>query len=167
MSLDRSRETSDLQAASEGDATEDGLYHALILERARTPRHGTLLACHDAEAEGNNPMCGDRLTLRLRREASGRIGAIGFAARGCAISLASADLMADSVIGLDRDEVNELASRFGSMLSTGQVPDDPAFGPLRALRGVHAYRTRTRCATLPWTALAAALEMSAKDKVDG
>ena len=133
------------------------LYQALILDRARAPRHGTLLACHDAEAEGENPMGGDRLTLRLRHGRAGRIEAAGFLARGCAITLASADLMADSVVGLDRAGAEALAERFGSMLSTGAVPDAPEFETLGALRGVHAYRTRRRCATLPWSALVAAL----------
>ena len=133
------------------------LYQNLILERARSPRHGTLLACHDAEAEGDNPLCGDRLTLRLRHDRSGRIEAAGFSARGCAISLASADLMADSVIGLDGERAQALADRFAAMLKTGEVPEDPAFASLAALRGVHAYRTRTRCATLPWSALVTAL----------
>ena len=135
----------------------DDLYQALILERARSPRHGTLLSCHDAEAEGDNPMCGDRLTLRLRHDPSGRIEAAGFSARGCAITLASADLMAECVIGLDRAQAEALAARFSAMLSTGDVPDESPFEVLGALRGVHDYRTRRRCATLPWAALVAAL----------
>ena len=136
---------------------QDDLYQSVILDRARDPRHGSLLACYDAEAEGDNPMCGDRLTLRLRHDPSGRIIAAGFSARGCAISIASADLMADSVIGLDRERAQALAMRFTSMLRTGEVPDERPFETLGALCGVHAYRTRTRCATLPWSALVAAL----------
>ena len=138
-------------------AADEDLYQALILERARSPRHGSLLACFDAEAEGENAMCGDRLTLRLRHDDGGRIAAAGFKARGCAISVAAADLMADVVEGLDAAAARALAERFTAMVVGGEVPDDPAFGTLRAFAGVHAYRSRRRCATLAWDALEKAL----------
>ena len=134
------------------------LYQELVLERGRAPRHGRLLECFDAEAHGDNPMCGDRLHLRLRRDEGGRIVDAGFCARGCAISVASADLMADAVIGLDGGEARMLAARFGDMIRTGAVPDEAGFGTLSALAGVHEYRSRMRCATLPWTALEAAVD---------
>ena len=133
------------------------LYQDLILERSRAPRPGALLECFDAEARGDNPMCGDRVHLQLRHDAAGRIAEAGFAARGCAISLASADLMADGVVGLDAAAARHLAARFTAMVRTGDVPDDPDFADLRALVGVHEYRSRLRCATLPWSALEAAI----------
>ena len=135
----------------------DTLYQDLILDRSRAPRHGALLECFDAEARGDNPMCGDRVHLRLRRDDAGRIAEAGFAARGCAISVASADLMADGVIGLDAAAARSLSARFTAMVRTGEVPDDPAFAGLRALAGVHEYRSRLRCATLPWSALETAI----------
>lgn len=142
---------------TEAESDTDSLYQELILERARAPRHGSLLTCFDAEATGDNPMCGDRLTLRLRHDAAGRIAAAGFAARGCAISVASADLMADAVQGLAPADARALAARFEAMVRTGEVPPDDRFATLRALVGVHEYRARMRCATLPWSALEAAL----------
>ena len=133
------------------------LYQDIVLERGRSPRRGRLLECFDAEAHGDNPMCGDRLHLRLRRDANGRITDAGFHARGCAISVASADLMAEEVIGLDAAGARGLAVRFGDMIRTGAVPDEPGFDTLRVLASVHEYRSRMRCATLPWTALEAAI----------
>ncbi len=137
--------------------SDDALYQDLILARSRCPLHGALLECFDAEAHGDNPMCGDRVHLRLRRDGKGRIEEAGFAARGCAISMASADLMAEGVIGLDDAGARALAAGFAAMVSTGVVPDDARFGSLRALAGVHEYRSRLRCATLPWSALEAAI----------
>ena len=145
-------------ALAPSDGETETLYQDLILERSRSPRHGALLECFDAEAEGDNPMCGDRVHLRLLRDAGGRIAAAGFAARGCAISVASADLMADGVIGLGAEAARELSARFTAMVRTGEVPDDPAFATLRALAGVHEYRSRLRCATLPWSALETAID---------
>lgn len=144
----------------------DALYQELILERARAPRHGTLLACFDAEAAGDNPMCGDRVTLRVRRDSAGRIAEAGFAARGCAICLASADLMAEAVQGLAPADARALSARFEAMVRTGDVPaGDRAFGTLRALAGVHDYKARMRCATLPWSALEAALSGREKETI--
>ena len=133
------------------------LYQTTVLERAQAPRHASLLACFDAEATGDNPMCGDRVTLRIRHDADGRIAEVGFDVRGCAISLASADLMADEVRGRGDADARMLSDRFVAMVRTGTVPVDPAFGPLRALAGVHEFRSRFRCATLAWSALDAAL----------
>ncbi len=138
--------------------TRGELYQELIMERARAPRHGTPLACFDAQAEGNNPMCGDRLTLQVRHDERGAIEAVGFAARGCAISIASADLMADAVRGLGDGQGRALAKGFALMVTTGEVPDGREFEQLAALAGVHEFRSRIRCATLAWSALERALE---------
>lgn len=135
--------------------TED-LYQNLIMERARAPRHSGSLAAFDAEAEGDNPMCGDRVLLRIRRDRAG-IADMTHETRGCAICISAADLMGDAVIGKSQGEIKVIADAFEAMIATGNAPDRPDFENLRALSGVHAYRSRHRCATLPWQALRAAL----------
>ncbi len=135
---------------------DETLYQDLIMQRARAPLHGPL-RCYDAQAEGNNPMCGDQLTLQLRRDDHGAIEAVGFTARGCAISVASADLMADAVCGLTVDEAMALSGQFATMVQTGRIPQSEEFGQLQALAGVHEFRSRMRCATLAWSALERAL----------
>ncbi|MGH7158992.1 MAG: iron-sulfur cluster assembly scaffold protein, partial [Acetobacteraceae bacterium] len=75
------------------------LYQEVILEHSRKPRHGTRLSRFDASAKGHNPMCGDRVQVFVQRGPKGEIADIGFEARGCAISVASADLMAEVVRG--------------------------------------------------------------------
>lgn len=131
------------------------LYQETILARGRRPRHGQRLAAFDATARGDNPMCGDRCQVFVRREADGSIGEVGFEARGCAISVASADLMVDAVAGLDAQAAQVLAGRFGEMARTGVATED--MSALRPLAGVHEYPSRVKCATLPWAALVAAL----------
>ncbi|MCF3946744.1 SUF system NifU family Fe-S cluster assembly protein [Acidiphilium sp. AL] len=137
-------------------ASIEDLYQNLIMERARAPCHAGSLAAFDAEAEGDNPMCGDRVHVRIRRDRN-RIGALSHETRGCAICISAADLMGDAVIGKSQDEIGELADAFETMIATGNTPDRPDFADLRALSGVHTYRSRHRCATLPWQALRAAL----------
>ena len=138
-------------------ADADRIYQDLILERSRAPRHGAGLEVFDAEAEGSNPMCGDRVSVQIRRDGSGGLAEVGFRARGCAITVASADLMAEAVQGLDEAAVPALAAAFEAMVRSGTVPADPRFASLGALAGVHAFRSRIRCATLPWSALDEAL----------
>jgi nitrogen fixation NifU-like protein len=133
------------------------LYQRLIMERARSPRHAGAPAVFDAEAEGDNPMCGDRVHLWVRRGGDGRIEEVRHATRGCAICQASADLLGDAVVGRDAESIKTLRKDFEAMVSSGVIPADPAFADLRALAGVHEYRSRIRCATLPWQALTAAL----------
>jgi nitrogen fixation NifU-like protein len=135
------------------------LYQDVILDHGRRPRHGARLAAFDASAKGDNPMCGDRVQVFVRHDDQGRIAETGFEARGCAISIASADLMAEVVAGLADADVRELAERFRELARTGAAPDDDAaIERLRPLAGVHEYPSRVKCATLPWHALLAALD---------
>lgn len=134
------------------------LYQEVILEHGRHPRHAGKPPRHDASARGDNPLCGDRVEVFLSYAGDGRIVDPRFDARGCAISIASADLMAEAVAGLAPEAARGVFSRFEDMARTGACPDgDATMALLRPLAGVHAYPSRVKCATLPWHALMAAL----------
>lgn len=134
------------------------LYQEVILDHGRRPRHATRLAAFDASAKGDNPMCGDRVEVFVRRDADGAIADLGFEARGCAISVASADLMAEVARGRTPEQARALFSQFRDMARTGETAgDDPALERLAPLAGVHEFPSRIKCATLPWHALVAAL----------
>ena len=138
------------------------LYQEVILDHGRRPRHGVRLDNYDATAKGDNPMCGDRVQVWVKFEA-GAIGRVGFEARGCAISVASADLMAETVQGREKADTRALFEDFRQMARTGACPDcDPSLAEpmerLAPLSGVHDYPSRVKCATLPWHALIAALD---------
>ncbi|MDA8048452.1 MAG: SUF system NifU family Fe-S cluster assembly protein [Rhodospirillales bacterium] len=140
------------------------LYQDVILEHSKRPRHGQRLACFDADAKGDNPMCGDRVQLFVRHAADGRIEDVGFEARGCAISVASADLMAEVLRGRTDEEARQMAEKFRELARTGKLAEgaagaaDEALETLQPLAGVHGYPSRVKCATLPWHALIAALQ---------
>ena len=72
------------------DLTE--LYREVILDHNRHPRNFGRLDPADAHADGHNPLCGDRLSISLRREGD-RLSDLKFEGNGCAISMASASLM--------------------------------------------------------------------------
>jgi nitrogen fixation protein NifU and related proteins len=137
------------------------LYQEVILDHGRRPRHAVRLETFAATAKSDNPMCGDRVQVWVKFDAD-TIGRIGFEARGCAISIASADLMAETVQGRAEADTRALFEAFREMARTGHCPacDASLAEPierLRPLAGVHEYPSRVKCATLPWHALIAAL----------
>lgn len=138
------------------------LYQEVILDHGRKPRHAHRLESFDYSARGDNPMCGDRVQVWVRADGD-TIGQVGFDARGCAISVASADLMAETVRGRSKGDTKALFEAFREMARTGRCPDcDAALSEpldrLAPLSGVHEYPSRVKCATLPWHALMAALD---------
>ena len=135
------------------------LYHDIILTRSRAPRHQHALQPRHAHAAGNNPLCGDQVEVSLAYAPDGTVAQAAFEARGCAISVASADLMSETIHGRTPAEIRTLAADFETLARTGQAPSsDPALLSLRPLSGVSEYRSRVKCAVLPWTALLAALD---------
>src|ERR1700748_1071547 len=98
------------------------LYQEVILDHGRRPRHARRLESFDATAKGDNPMCGDRIEVWVNYAPDGTIADTGFEARGCAISVASADLMAETVIGRSKSDTHALFDAFREMARTGACP---------------------------------------------
>jgi nitrogen fixation protein NifU and related proteins len=132
------------------------LYRDVILDHNRKPRNFGPLEQANALAEGFNPLCGDRLTVRLNL-ADDRIENIRFEGQGCAISTASASLMTEAVKGKTRGEALALFDRVHRLL-TDDAADAEDLGKLAALSGVREYPARVKCASLCWHTLASALK---------
>ncbi len=137
------------------------LYRELILDHAKSPRHFGKLDGATHWAEGINPLCGDKLKLFLRVDDKQTIDSASFEGSGCAISVASASLLTDLVIGMD---VATALNTFDAVTTrlTGRGADiDIAGGlkaeKLRALDGVREFPSRVKCATLAWHALNSAI----------
>lgn len=139
---------------NDGDLRE--LYQEVVLDHGRHPRRRGRLEGPVRSARGNNPLCGDRFTVYVD-ERDGRLERLRFDGKGCAISTASASLMAETLEGRSEAEARELAGKFRAMV-TGAGDPDPALGKLVALAGVREFPVRVKCATLPWHTLLAALE---------
>jgi nitrogen fixation NifU-like protein len=134
------------------------LYQDVILRHSKAPRHMHRLEPFDAAAFGDNPMCGDRCEVRVRYGKDGSLDQVAFEGRGCAISLASADLMAEATAGRAVRDVRALAEDFFEMVRSGDAgTSEGAMAALKPLSGVAEYPSRIKCATLPWAALLAAL----------
>lgn len=132
------------------------LYQQTILDHNRNPRNFRRLDSANHKAEGNNPLCGDRIQLYVQVDGE-TISDIGFQmpqGSGCAISKASASLMTDAVKGKPVADAETLFTAFRAMLAGG--PNAP--GKLAAFSGVRAFPSRIKCASLAWHALHAALQ---------
>jgi nitrogen fixation NifU-like protein len=140
------------------------LYRDVILDHNRRPRNFGPMDPADASVEGFNPMCGDRLTLRLRMT-GGAIGEIRFEGQGCAISTASASLMTEAVKGKTREEALQLFERVHELLTDDAAPPADELGKLAALSGVREYPARVKCASLCWHTLASALKAADMNSV--
>jgi nitrogen fixation NifU-like protein len=132
------------------------LYRDVILDHNRRPRNFGALEPADASVEGFNPLCGDRLTVRLRLD-DDKISDIRFEGQGCAISTASASLMTEAVKGRSRSEALRLFERVHQLLTDDGAPPAEELGKLAALSGVREYPARVKCASLCWHTLASAL----------
>lgn len=87
----------------------DDLYRDYILEHYRRPHNFGVIDDANAQHEGANPLCGDRITMQLRLS-GGKVAAVGFTGRGCAISQASASLLTDEIKGKTVDDIEKLTA---------------------------------------------------------
>jgi nitrogen fixation NifU-like protein len=153
-----------------GDLEE--LYGDMILDHNRRPRNFGPLAGATHSARGDNPLCGDRVTVYLR-VVNGAIEEIQFEGAGCAISTASASMMTEALRGKSLAEVQRLFASFHALLTGGgaagaksgtTAATDAAtdLGKLEAFGGVREFPMRVKCATLAWHALQAALGSEAQ-----
>lgn len=135
------------------------LYQEIIMDHNRNPRNHHEMDEATVQAQGFNPVCGDKLTVYLKLD-NGIIKDISFVGCGCAISQASASLMTDAIKNKTVEDAHELFSRFHIML-TSEEQVESSMNKLSVLSGVRAFPARVKCATLAWHTLDAALN---KDK---
>src|SRR4030066_1237670 len=89
----------------------DDLYRELIIDRYENPLFRGNLDPHDISFEDDNPLCGDHIRMDLRINNEGKVSEVAFDGHGCAISQASADLLAESIIGKPLEEVKRLTKQ--------------------------------------------------------
>ena len=134
------------------------LYQEIILDHNRRPRNFGVPDQSNRTAKGHNPLCGDVVTVYLLLEEN-VVKDIQFEGKGCAISIASASIMTELIIGKTEAEALKLFQSFHNL-----VTGDDAFEladeleELNALSGVRDYPMRVKCATLAWHSMAAALD---------
>ncbi len=130
------------------------IYTAALMEHNAHPDYKYDMDAPTATLDGVNPSCGDELVLALRVE-DGVIEEAAFTGHGCAVSQASADMMADLVTGETVEEARRLTSLFLSMvkgeeLSSAELEDLDEAAELESISRMPA---RVKCAELAWRTL--------------
>lgn len=131
------------------------LYQEVIFDHNRQPRNFHPMPDADHQADGDNPLCGDQLTVYLRI-ADGVVAEASFVGHGCAISTASASLMTEAIKGKPVDEVEALFHDFHALLTEAQSGGGEGtrdLGKLAVFTGVREFPARVKCATLAWHTL--------------
>ena len=144
-----------IAAAPMDDIELRELYRELLLDHARNPRHFGKLEAATHTAEGINPLCGDKLKLYLALDDEGTIREVSFEGSGCAISMASASLLTETVLGMPVVQADTcvaiVTERLTGASQTETSPVGLDLDKIRALDGVR------ECATLAWHAFDSAV----------
>lgn len=130
----------------------DEIYRDVVLDHYRSPRGRAEITSPDTKAEGQNPLCGDEVTLALKFSGD-RIEAVQVLGRGCSISVASGSMLAELLPGKSREEATRILDAFKALMHGRPAPEGLDLGDLDALEGVKKFPVRVKCALLAWTTL--------------
>lgn len=134
------------------------LYQEVILEHNKNPRNFKELETANRFADGNNPLCGDKLKVYMEMDGD-TVKEVSFTGSGCAISKASASMMTQAVKGKSKTEAETLFDEFHRMV-TGELDiesQENHLGKLKIFAGVLEFPARVKCASLSWHTMNAAL----------
>ncbi|HWH47317.1 MAG TPA: SUF system NifU family Fe-S cluster assembly protein [Burkholderiales bacterium] len=139
-------------------AESNSLYNDVILDHIRNARNFRELGDANRKAQGLNPLCGDTFTVYARVEGD-RVAEASFQCECCGISMASASVMTEAVLGKTVEDARALYRHFERVLK------DPAGSPVSADDGqlavlslIREFPSRVNCALLGWKTLDAALD---------
>ncbi|MGY3750842.1 Fe-S cluster assembly sulfur transfer protein SufU [Vagococcus acidifermentans] len=144
----------------------DNLYRQVILDHTNHPHRKGVLDEATSQIELNNPTCGDVIQLQLVIE-DGVIKDIRFDGSGCSISMASASMMTDAVIGKTEKEAIEIIGSFLELVQGHDVANKDDLKDAQLLSGVAKFPTRIKCATLAWKALERGILQQERTTVEG
>ncbi|RED64027.1 Fe-S cluster assembly sulfur transfer protein SufU [Cohnella lupini] len=142
----------------------DDLYRRVIMDHYKTPRNRGELDNESVTVNLNNPTCGDRISLQLQLE-DGIVRNVKFTGEGCSISMSSASMMTEAVMGKTSEEALRMADNFSSLMK-GEPATFGDYEDVEALSGVNKFPARIKCATLAWNALRKGVEHG-KGKLEG
>ncbi|MEC7790451.1 MAG: SUF system NifU family Fe-S cluster assembly protein [Pseudomonadota bacterium] len=139
------------------------LYQAVILDHNNNPRNYGKLTLANRHAEGVNPLCGDQVNVFFSLDDDAWVKEVGFEGRGCAICMASASIMTETVKHLSIEQADQYVTAFCSLAGgeKSEVTEGLDLSTLKVLAGVKAYPARIKCATLAWHTARSALSNGA------
>ena len=139
------------------------LYQEIVLDHGKNPRNKNKCVGFNKDAKGHNPLCGDKVHVYLKLDNNKKVEDISFEGEGCAISMASASIMTETIKGKEFNVAKKILEHFlnmlkeGSKLSINSLTDDENTR-MMSLSGVKQFPMRVKCATLAWHTFMHAVE---------
>ena len=137
------------------------LYNEQFMDHVVHPDYKYALTDPTHALDGINPSCGDELRLYVRLDDEGRIDECAYTGHGCAVSMASADMMADLMVGKTPEEALALCELFKGMVTGVETNEDELEEQLdeaALLKDVSHMPARVKCAELAWRTLSEMLK---------
>ena len=139
------------------------LYQEIILDHGKNPRNKGKCANYSHDAKAHNPLCGDKVHIYLKLDKERKIVDLSFEGEGCAISLASASILTDTLKGKELSFTKKISEDFLNMvknktkITINSLTEDQ-ITTITSLSGVQQFPMRVKCATMAWHTLLSALE---------
>ena len=139
------------------------LYQEIILDHAKNPRNKGKCDGYNHHAKAHNPLCGDKVQIYVNLGEDKNLKGLSFEGEGCAISLASASILTDTLKGKDLIFTKKLTEDFLNMLKTkskitlNSLSQDQ-MTTINSLSGVQEFPMRIKCATMAWHTLLTAVK---------
>ena len=139
------------------------LYQEIILDHGKNPRNKGTCKNYNRDAKGHNPLCGDKVHIYLKLNTEQEVDSISFEGEGCAISLASASILTETIKGKNYIIVKKIIEEFLAVIKNevkitlNSLTEDQKT-TIMSLSGVKQFPMRVKCATMAWHTLASALK---------
>jgi len=139
------------------------LYQEIILDHGKSPRNKGKCDQYNRDANGHNPLCGDKVHIYLKLNKLKEVEDMSFEGEGCAISLASASILTEIVKGREFNVTKKIIYDFLNMIKSNEKISLNSLNAdqkttLMSLSGVKQFPMRVKCATMAWHTLSSALD---------
>ena len=138
------------------------LYQEIILDHGKNPKNKGKCLGFNHEAEAHNPLCGDKVHIYLNLDKENIVNDISFEGEGCAISLASASILTETLKNKDLNLTKNISEKFLEMIKNKKKLlinslNEDQITTLNSLSGVQEFPMRVKCATMAWHTYLSAL----------
>ena len=139
------------------------LYQEIILDHGKSPRNKGKCIGYSHDAQAHNPLCGDKVHVYLKLDSENRVIDLSFEGEGCAISLASASILTETLKGKDLPFTKKVTEDFLNMvknktkITLNSLTEDQ-ITTITSLSGVQQFPMRVKCATMAWHTFLSALD---------
>ena len=139
------------------------LYQEIILDHGKNPRNKGKCIGYSHDAKAHNPLCGDKVHVYLKLDSEKKVMDMSFEGEGCAISLASASILTETLKGRDLSFTKKISDDFLNMvknktkITLNSLTEDQ-ITTITSLSGVQEFPMRVKCATMVWHTFLSALD---------